>query len=281
MHTSAAEPFLGRSATSVHGAGGSTVEIVHMGGQAASHSVILHGIRQGLLARVIRRGLNARAISLYLVLSTQVACNSDDSAPVNNSQAAFDAGAGSQASAGKDADSEAAGTTAGSRMTMLSGVAAARKVTCGVTECAPPKNIAAELLRSVTGLPMTGADTVACCLDAEEGICSSAAAEGSGCDEVAVSDERCPGVDLSALTALVGGLGDSTQEAMIGCCTHDACGLDGSVFGRGCVENAEAKRMLSAIPVIGPLINVPAPRACAAEGQGGEPAIASDADAGI
>jgi hypothetical protein len=133
---------------------------------------------------------------------------------------------------------------------------------CGPTECTRPKNIAADLLMSVTGLPMTGAETVACCLDEQQGVCSSAAAVGTRCDTVAVSDERCPGVDLSALADLVGGLVDSTREAMIGCCTQGACGLDGKIFGRGCVENAEAKRMLSVVPVIGPLINVPPPRAC-------------------
>ena len=135
-------------------------------------------------------------------------------------------------------------------------------VACGAAQCTRPTNLAADLLTKVTGLPMTGAETVACCLDEEEGICSSAASLGASCDTVAVMDTRCPGVDLSALADLVGGLFDSTQDAKIGCCTHGACGLNGQIFGRGCVENAEAKRMLSVVPVIGPLINVPAPRAC-------------------
>jgi hypothetical protein len=128
---------------------------------------------------------------------------------------------------------------------------------------------------------MTGADTYACCLDEQAGTCSSGPAAGGACDAVAVADERCPGVDLSALADLVGGLGDSAKQAMIGCCTHDMCGLDGKLFGRGCVENADAKRMLSAVPVIGPLISVPAPRACAqALTSGGQAARGSDSDAG-
>ncbi len=135
-------------------------------------------------------------------------------------------------------------------------------IACGPTECTRPKNLAADLLMGVTGLPMTGAETVACCLDQEQGICSSAASNGAGCDTVAMKDTRCPGVDLSALSNLVGGLFDKTRDAMVGCCTHSACGLDGAIFGRGCVENAEAKRMLSVVPVIGPLISVPPPRAC-------------------
>jgi hypothetical protein len=142
-------------------------------------------------------------------------------------------------------------------------------VACGPADCERPKNIAADLLMSVTGLPMTGAETVACCLDEEQGICSSAASPGASCDTVAVKDTRCPGVDLSALSDLVGGLFDKTRDAMIGCCTHGACGLDGQIFGRGCVENAEAKRMLSVVPVTGPLINVPPPRACTVDEDAG------------
>lgn len=150
---------------------------------------------------------------------------------------------------------------------------ASAPVACGSKECTRPPNLAADLLMKVTGLPMTGAETVACCLDEEVGVCSSAASVGASCDTVAVMDKRCPGVDLSAISDLVGGLFDSTQDAMIGCCTHGACGLNGQMFGRGCVENAEAKRMLNVVPVIGPLISVPAPRACDL----GEP----DNDAGI
>src|SRR5436305_2114225 len=68
----------------------------------------------------------------------------------------------------------------------------------------------------------------------------------------------------SALASLVGGLGKKAESAMIGCCTHGACGLDGALFGRGCVENADAKRMLSSVPIVGALITVPLPAACAA-----------------
>jgi len=158
----------------------------------------------------------------------------------------------------------------------LAGAALDSPLACGTAECKRPKNVAAGLLMSITGLPMTGAETVACCLDEAVGTCSSAASTGAACDTIARADTRCPGVDLSALSDLVGvsDLGDSFQEAMVGCCTHAACGVDGKLFGRGCVENAEAKRMLSAVPVIGPLINVPPPRAC-----NGEPANKPDAGA--
>jgi hypothetical protein len=172
-----------------------------------------------------------------------------------------------------NANTSAQGTTAGQGASVeLANATVMPLLACGSNECGAPKNIAAQLLMSITGLPMTGAETVACCLDEEAGTCSSAASVGASCDTVAVSDNRCPGVDLSALANLVGGLGDSTKEAMIGCCTHGACGLDGKLFGRGCVENADAKRMLSVVPVIGPLIKVPAPRAC--------DAVLPDTDAG-
>jgi hypothetical protein len=40
------------------------------------------------------------------------------------------------------------------------------------------------------------------------------------------------------------------------------CGLDGSIFGRGCVENGEAKSMIGSIPGIGMLLTVPPALAC-------------------
>jgi len=207
--------------------------------------------------KLIVRALRAMPLRLCctagasIVLASYSACGGDD-APAQ----LMDAGARTIT------QPVAAPTTP---VTNLAGATAAPPpppLACGPSQCPRPKNLAADLLMGVTGLPMTGAETVACCLDEEQGTCSSAASSGASCDTVAVMDTRCPGVDLSALSDLVGGLFDKTRDAMVGCCTHDACGLDGAIFGRGCVENAEAKRMLSVVPVIGPLINVPAPRAC-------------------
>ena len=149
-------------------------------------------------------------------------------------------------------------------------------VPCGANLCNAPKNVAANLLRGVTGLSMTGAETVGCCLDAVASTCSAAPITGGPCDVIAEPEARCPGVDLSALVALVGGLGPNAQT-MLGCCTHGMCGQDGALFGRGCVENGEAKSMLGAIPVVGPLIKVPAPLLCPAANSGSR---SSDADAG-
>jgi hypothetical protein len=122
------------------------------------------------------------------------------------------------------------------------------------------------LLRNVTGLQRSVPDAVACCLDPATGACGSAAATDAMCEAPAIADARCPGIDLSALAALVGGLGDKAAAAKVGCCTQGGmCGCDGALFGRGCVENSAVKSMLGSVPVIGPLVKVPAPMACAEE----------------
>jgi hypothetical protein len=148
---------------------------------------------------------------------------------------------------------------------------------CGQTQCVAPANIAGDLLRSATGLAIIVPDAFACCVDETQGMCGSAAELGGMCDTPAIAETSCTGIDLSSLAALVGGLGANGKSAMIGCCTHGACGLDGALFGRGCVENADAKRMLSAVPLIGALICVPPPAACTGAGAATE----HDADAGL
>jgi len=109
---------------------------------------------------------------------------------------------------------------------------------------------------------------VACCLDAAAGRCGTAAMAGAACEAPAQPDTRCPSI---ALGATLGGGG-------FGCCTQSGqCGVDGSLFGRGCVENAQAMMNLADLPVIGPLIMIPPPMACdAAGGDGGV-----DEDGGI
>lgn len=129
-------------------------------------------------------------------------------------------------------------------------------------ECGTPPNIAGDLLRGIPGLSISVPDGVACCVDEAHNTCGSASMVGVACDVPAEAFPACPGVDLSAITSLVDGLGEGAKRAMIGCCTHGMCGLDGNLFGRGCVENADAKRMLSAVPIVGPLIHVPEPMKC-------------------
>jgi hypothetical protein len=70
-------------------------------------------------------------------------------------------------------------------------------------------------------------------------------------------------VNLGALGAFAGGAAGSAGTMMNGCCTAaNQCGLDGALFGEGCVENAAAASMLAGIPLIGGLVTVPAARAC-------------------
>jgi hypothetical protein len=88
-------------------------------------------------------------------------------------------------------------------------------------------------------------------------------------------------VDLGGLAALAGGGMPVAMDAMNGCCTPaNQCGLDGALFGQGCVENAAVDSMLSGIPFIGGLITVPAPRACDAEPTEPEADGGSEEDAG-
>lgn len=208
-----------------------------------------------------------RAILMGCALTLVGACRSSEPMPAPSGQAGT-AAAGGRPEAG-------ALSTAG--VNVLGAAAASPSVPCGETQCRAPKNVAADLLRGVTGFPMTGAETVGCCLDAASNTCSAAPIAAVACDVLAVPEPRCPGVDLSALVALVGGLGPSAQT-MLGCCTHGMCGQDGELFGRGCVENGEAKRMLSAIPVVGPLIKVPLPMQCPAAMSG---QAQTDLDAGM
>ncbi|HET6334648.1 MAG TPA: hypothetical protein VFG30_15605 [Polyangiales bacterium] len=109
------------------------------------------------------------------------------------------------------------------------------------------------------GLPVA----VACCFDEAKGTCGSAAATGATCEVPSTPDTRCPGVDLGALGAAAGGAAAGLGNLMTGCCTPTgACGLDGSIFGRGCVENSEAKAMIGAIPFVGTLLNLPPALQC-------------------
>jgi hypothetical protein len=207
-------------------------------------------------------------IVLACVLSLAGACHSSEPMRLPSGQAGTAA-----ATAGLGA-----GTLSTAGVNVIEPAASA-SVTCGETQCGAPKNVAADLLRGVTGFSMTGAETVGCCLEAASSTCSAGPIAGGTCDVLAVPEPRCPGVDLSALVALVGGLGSSAQT-MLGCCTHDLCGQDGELFGRGCVENGEAKRMLSAIPVVGPLIKVPLPQQCPAA-MSSQPQPHTDTDAGM
>jgi hypothetical protein len=114
------------------------------------------------------------------------------------------------------------------------------------------------------GIPMPAP----CCLDETAEKCGIAASAGATCEAPAVADNRCPGINLGAAGGLAGG-----GASMVGCCIDNACGQDGAMFGRGCVENSVAKTMLGGIPLIGSLLMVPGARAC--------DAVPDDHDAGV
>lgn len=132
-------------------------------------------------------------------------------------------------------------------------------VACGPNTCEAPASPIAGLLGTFGGGAGLGTmipTATACCL-ADDACGVSSTMSPSLCEPPATPDNRCPSLDLGAAGQLLGG---ATQ--MLGCCIKDQCGQDGALLGRGCVENSEAASMLTSIPLIGPMIDVPAPRAC-------------------
>jgi hypothetical protein len=106
----------------------------------------------------------------------------------------------------------------------------------------------------IQGIPIP----IACCIGSETAsVCGTAPSATGTCEPRAADDPRCPSIDPGSLIMFSGG-------AINGCCTADnACGVDGALFGRGCIENAEAAVELGMIPFLGSSIKVPAPSACA------------------
>jgi hypothetical protein len=165
--------------------------------------------------------------------------------------------AGSAGASGRGGAGGASGSAAG---------APAPPVACGSTMCTPRPSPLTALLGAfgMGGAALPGLPTaLACCVDEGTGTCGAAASEGATCEVFATADTRCPGIGLGALGAAAGGATAGLGNLAAGCCTASgACGLDGSIFGRGCVENGEAKAMIGAIPGIGTLLMVPPVLAC-------------------
>jgi hypothetical protein len=215
-------------------------------------------------------GLPARLYRLLGIGAVWCACASgscgDDARPQTDAGIEQVVADGAAGGAGETAANAGAGSGVGKGAVDPPGATRPTTVPCGSMQCNAPSNVAGNLLRGVTGLQITVPDAAPCCVDEAEEVCGSASRAGVACDTPAAAEPSCPGIDLSALASLVGGLGKKADSAMIGCCTHGACGLDGALFGRGCVENADAKRMLGNVPIVGALITVPPPAACAAHG---------------
>ena len=131
----------------------------------------------------------------------------------------------------------------------------AMPVPCGSNTCNPPPNPFAALLGNMP-LPIALPMPMACCADESKGTCGTAATAGAACEIPATPDARCPGLSLGAL----GGAAAGAANLAAGCCTPSGqCGLDGMIFGRGCVDNSEVGAMLGPL---GGFLTVPAARPC-------------------
>ncbi len=198
-----------------------------------------------LISRALRRILPT-ACGLALIGAAAVGCGDDDSgdpAPA----------AGSGGSSGAGGAGQSGGGAAGM----------AAPIACGTSVCTPQPSPLSQLLGGLGGMATGGLPVpqpVACCVDAAVGTCGTAPTAGAACEPVAMADARCPSIDFGQLGAAAGGL---TGNLTRGCCTPGGmCGLDGAIFGRGCVENSEAKAMLGALPFIGTLLVTPPALMC-------------------
>ena len=184
-----------------------------------------------------------RSLLTALLCSAAVGCGDDEPGPT---PIAGTSGGGS--GAGGQSGGGAAGAPA-----------PAAPVACGTAMCTPRPNPLTAFLGGMgqtAGIPTP----VACCVDEANGVCGIAATAGATCEVYATPDTRCPGIDLGAAA---GGLGAALGGLGQGCCTPtNQCGLDGAIFGRGCVDNGQARSMLSAIPLVGSFIMVPPALAC-------------------
>lgn len=130
--------------------------------------------------------------------------------------------------------------------------AAPQPVMCGAVTCSPPSNPLGAFAGAAGGLLPS---PVACCLDQAAGTCGVAMSAGGACAALATPDTRCPSIDLGMFAALAGNLG-------FGCCTDmNQCGIDGALFGMGCVENSQAQTMLAG-GGLGTFLMLPPARAC-------------------
>jgi hypothetical protein len=144
--------------------------------------------------------------------------------------------------------------TGGMGMTGTGGMAAtAKPIKCGTNTCQPPAGLGGLLAGFGGGalgglLPMP----VACCMP--DNSCGMAGMANGACEMKATPDMRCP--------PITGGMGMGA-----GCCTDSGqCGVDGALFGRGCVENSMAAAMLGPLSTF---IKAPPASACDAEGDAG------------
>jgi hypothetical protein len=192
-------------------------------------------IRQSGLRRIF---LNSALAMLFCCAASS--CGDDSDSPMPDG--------GSSGTGGKSGGGAGQGGSA-------AGAPAPKPVPCGSNTCYPPPNALSGLLGGMA-LPIALPMPAACCVDESKGTCGTAAMEGAACEVMATPDPRCPGINLGALGAAAGGLGNLAT----GCCTASGqCGLNGMLFGRGCVDNAEVGSIFGPL---GGLIMVPAAMPC-------------------
>ena len=155
----------------------------------------------------------------------------------------------------------------------------AMPVPCGTMTCQPPQSPFAQFAALAPGL--LPPPPVACCMNMATATCGIAPMTNAPCEARAMADTRCAGVSLM-IPGMMGG-----QMVAAGCCTAmNQCGVDGSAFGRGCVEASMAGAMLG--PLAG-FLSVPTPKTCDAPlpvagsggSGGGGGSAGSDDDAGM
>lgn len=159
-----------------------------------------------------------------------------------------------------DASTAGTGGTGGSGGTGGTGGSTATAVPCGDTTCTATDPFMG--LGAMFGLP----GPMACCVDEAASTCGMVNMMTSMCavpPPPPTPDPSCPGVSAGGMM-------------MNGCCVDGQCGVDGTVFGMGCVENASAAQQIMAIPLIGGFIMIPPPQACGAGGDDG----GTDSDGG-
>ncbi|MET0387106.1 MAG: hypothetical protein ABW321_14155 [Polyangiales bacterium] len=199
-------------------------------------------------------------ILVIACLVTSVHCSDDAAAEPAAVSAARDAevprdeGARPSRDAGADVVNDAGFRRA--EPTLPSTSAEPRTISCGARECSVAPNPLLKVLEDFRGFQTMLLAAEPCCLDDVAAPCGITPAPGADCEPLAIPDARCPGLDLHMLTSFAEGMN------LVGCCIAGACGQDGSLLGRGCIENDEAAANFSFIPVIATVANFPAARSC-------------------
>ena len=205
---------------------------------------------------------------LALVVSTAaIGCGDDDD---DSSAPRAGSGSGAGRSAGTGGRAGALGTAG------TPGVVVAEPVPCGSTQCAPPNSLLGGLAGIASAFGIMLPSSVPCCLDPALETCGTAASAEATCEAPAIPDARCPGLGFGAIPGAPAG--GAAGANMGGCCIANQCGLDGSIFGRGCLESSEAQTLLNGIAGLGGFLTFPPAQAC------DQPITANDAgvsDAGL